>query len=221
MLNSRYVYLSEALGLGPLWLKRGVHWQTENNDADLAQTSPAEKMTATSSPPSQIKIKENQDIKIKKQQILSAEKQQQIEIYLRLIYAISQSVQGGILWLTLRSNLSIAAAQMTEKSTFNHLLANLQAACGDKQMAAWYSFPESKNWQTVIDALLQSHKNIYAVVMLGEGIDKDLHIGEWFIKQHNHIKILSLPHPAQFMRSGSLKKQIWEKLKKTVLSKHT
>lgn len=213
MLNSRYVYLSEALGLGPLWLKRGVRWQTRNNDA--------EKTTAISSPHKQIKIKENQNIATKKAKILSAEKQQQIEIYLRLIYAISQSAQGAILWLTLRSDLSIAAAQMTEKSAFNHLLANLQAACGDKQVAAWYSFSETENWQKVIDALLQSHKNIYAVVMLGEGIDKDLHIGEWFIKQHSHIKILSLPHPAQFMRSGSLKKQIWEKLKKTMLSKRT
>lgn len=207
MLNSRYVHLSAALGLGALWLKRGAKWAEPNTKQpiDIAQTThktahrptPQSEPVATPTPAPTA--------------ILNSDAQKTHEMRLRLIHATSHNPQA-ILWLTLRSDLSISAAQISEKSPFSILLTHLQAALGNKEKAAWQStFSEQFNGIDALNTLCQTQK-IRMVIMLGEEIDHTLHLTDALHAQQPNLCVLSLPHPSRLMRSGSLKKQAWTTL---------
>lgn len=211
MLSSRYIHLHEALGLGPLWLKRGARVQGKSTVEDTARPA----TPATPAPPTTTPGKNTVQAMIVR---LAAEKKAKTapepppvpvtsdtstHIAVRTIYAVT----GDTLWLTLRPSLN-AAAHEIDTGEFGRLLKQLIRSSGNPP-AQWHSLPDNSNDLNTSCLQLLAEHPIRRLVFLGEDIDPALNIST---HAPDHVRTLALSHPARLLRQTALKKSTWRAL---------
>ncbi|MBR6026535.1 MAG: hypothetical protein IK065_02925 [Neisseriaceae bacterium] len=189
MLNSRYIHLHEALGLGPIWLKRGAFFVKDEPKQHTFTPQPTVKPTVTVEA-----VKPAND-----KQIHNA------NIALRSTYTISTGAKGNTLWLTLRHNLSSAPHEINT-CEFGKLVQQLIYASDKTTQLTWHALNSDLSSQENILQII-AQQQITQVVILGE----DLHTLE--IPVHK----LQLPHPAHILRNPRQKADIWQKIKEFFL----
>ncbi|MDO5686420.1 MAG: hypothetical protein Q4G42_03385 [Neisseria sp.] len=208
MLSSRYIHLHEALGLGPLWLKRGAQVQgakargtgkpaprlpeseepkfsAEKVQSMIARLAPAAESTGTAP----AKPAEDSDI----------------HLAVRLVYALTQNDGGSVLWLTLRSSLN-APAHDIGHGEFGKLLKQLIYACAHTD-AVWNSLGVHEEAPLAGCLNLLAQHREARVVLLGEDIEQ-------LLSTHTTLpeNTLTVPHPARLLRQSALKKETWQRL---------
>lgn len=195
MLSGRYIHLIQALGLGPVWLKKGVRIKNTPEE-EVPTISPA-----TTTPISEIKevkveTKVEKKVENKTEDLSEA-------IFLLSAYATTTHNQNNILWITSRPFMNIAAHDI-EKSDYGNLLKQLIYAVS-RQNTQWHEFldanPVSGSLKIIQD------KAINRIIILGKELANAMN---W--EDKINCPSLVLPSPAQMIRTPMLKKDVWEKL---------
>ncbi|MBR7059863.1 MAG: hypothetical protein IKI22_04595 [Neisseriaceae bacterium] len=185
MLSSRYIHLHEALGLGPIWLKRSAFFVKDEPKQHTFILQPTIKPTVTA----------EETKPVYNEQIYNA------NIALRSTYTVTKNKDTNTLWLTLRHNLNTAPHEINT-CDFGKLIQHLIYASDKTIQPIWHALDSNLSYQ---DNVLQiiSQQQISQVVVLGE----DLHSIEIPVKK------LQLPHPAHILRNPKQKADIWQKIK--------
>ena len=191
MLSARYVHLAQALGLGALWLKRGARVITPATRPTLTHTpnaktvhlpkieaKPAPKPTPIATP------------KIDTAALLSV----------RCVWTKTVLPSGvSILWLTLRSQLNISAAELTEKSTIGKLLRQLIYAASRTESLIWHNLPDN----SVVSGSLKLPDTADKMIILSEELAQHI---------QTDTPKLTLPHPERLRETPQNKKEVWQKV---------
>ena len=131
MLSARYIHLADALGLGALWLKRSAKVITPATRPTLTHTPNAKRIHLP-------KIEAKQ--KSVPNPIATPTIDTAALLSVRSIWTKTVTASGvSILWLTLRSQLNISAAELTEKSNFGKLLRQLIYAASRTESIIWHN----------------------------------------------------------------------------------
>lgn len=194
MLSGRYVHLIDALGLGALWLKRTAKVITPATRPTLTHTPNAKSIHLPKiTPPPAPK-----QVAIAKPTIDTA-----TMFAVRCVWAKTLTENGvSILWLTLRSQLNISAAELIEKSHFGKLLRQLIYAVSRSDSVIWHNLSDDKNFSGSLKLPDTADK----IIILSDELAKQIQID-------NKENCLILPHPEQLLRQPLLKQSVWEKIK--------
>ena len=190
MLSGRYIHLIQALGLGPVWLKKGFHIKNTPEEETPVAT------TAT------MPINDIKEIKIEPKVENKTEDLHE-EIFLLSAYTTTSHNQDNILWITSRPFMNLAAHDM-DKSDYGNLLKQLIYAAS-RQNTQWHEFldanPASGSLKIIQD------KAINRIIILGKELANTI------LKNDNiNCPNIVLPSPAQMLRTPSTKADAWEKL---------
>ena len=193
MLSARYIHLADALGLGALWLKRGAKVITPQTRPTLTHTPNAKRIQLP-------KIEAKQ--KPAPAPIATPTIDPAALLAVRCVWTKTVAANGvSVLWLTLRSQLNISAAELTEKSTVGKLLRQLIYATNRMQNITWHHLPDN----SVISGSLKLPDTADKIIILSEELAKCLLV--------DSIPCFVLPHPEQLLRNPMRKKEVWAKIK--------
>ncbi|MBP3220905.1 MAG: hypothetical protein J6M43_02560 [Neisseriaceae bacterium] len=194
MLSARYVHLIDALGLGALWLKRTAKVITPATRPTLTHTPNAKSIHLPKIQPKPIP----QPTPTVKSAIDPS-----ALLAVRCVWAKTTTPNGvSILWLTLRSQLNISAAELIEKSHFGKLLRQLIYAVSRSDSVIWHNLSDDKNFSGSLKLPDTADK----IIILSDELAKQIQID-------NKENCLILPHPEQLLRQPLLKQSVWEKIK--------
>lgn len=191
MLSARYIHLADALGLGALWLKRGAKVITPQTRPTLTHTPNAKRIHLP-------KIEAKQ--KTAPAPIATPTIDPAALLAVRCVWTKTVAANGvSILWLTLRSQLNISAAELTEKSTVGKLLRQLIYAASRVQNIIWHHLPD----HSVISGSLKLPDSADKIIVLSEELAQYIQID---------TPKLTLPHPERLRETPQRKSEVWQKV---------
>ena len=191
MLSARYIHLADALGLGALWLKRGAKVNTPATRPTLTHTPNAKRIHLP-------KIEAKQ--KPVPNPIATPTIDTAALLSVRSIWTKTVTASGvSILWLTLRSQLNISVAELTEKSNFGKLLRQFIYATTRSNNMIWQNFPDN----SVVSGSLKLPDTADKIIILSEELAQHI---------QTDTPQLTLPHPEQLLRKPISKKEMWQKV---------
>lgn len=191
MLSARYIHLADALGLGALWLKRGAKVITPQTRPTLTHTPNAKRIQLP-------KIEAKQ--KPAPAPIATPTIDPAALLAVRCVWTKTVAANGvSVLWLTLRSQLNISAAELTERSTVGKLLRQLIYAASRMQNIIWYHLPDN----TVISGCLKLPDSANKIIVLSEELAQYI---------QTDTPKLTLPHPERLRETPQRKSEIWQKV---------
>ena len=226
MLSARYIHLADALGLGALWLKRGAKVITPQTRPTLTHTPNAKRIQLP-------KIKAKQ--KPAPAPIATPTIDPAALLAVRCVWTKTVAANGvSVLWLTLRSQLNISAAELTEKSTVGKLLRQLiYAASRMQNMSVDKLQNETRqrdedsinntarrsnavSFSKVIDCVwhhLPDNSVISSSLKLPDSADKIIVLSEELAQYiQTDIPKLTLPHPERLRETPQRKSEVWQKV---------
>ena len=191
MLSARYIHLADALGLGALWLKRGAKVITPATRPTLTHTPNAKRIHLP-------KIEAKQ--KPVPNPIATPTIDTAALLAVRCVWTKTVAASGfSILWLTLRSQLNISAAELTKKSTIGKLLRQLIYAASRTESIIWHNLPDN----SVVSGNLKLPDTADKIIILSEELAQHI---------QTDTPQLTLPHPEQLLRKPISKKEMWQKV---------
>ena len=191
MLSARYIHLADALGLGALWLKRGAKVITPATRPTLTHTPNAKRIHLP-------KIEAKQ--KPVPNPIATPTIDTATLLSVRSIWTKTVTASGvSILWLTLRSQLNISAAELTEKSTIGKLLRQLIYAASRTESIIWHNLPDN----SVVSGSLKLPDTADKIIILSEELAQHI---------QTDTPQLTLPHPERLREIPQRKKEVWQKV---------
>ena len=191
MLSARYIHLADALGLGALWLKRGAKVITPATRPTLTHTPNAKRIHLP-------KIEAKQ--KPVPNPIATPTIDTAALLSVRSIWTKTVTTSGvSILWLTLRSQLNISAAELTEKSTIGKLLRQLIYAASRTESIIWHNLPDN----SVVSGSLKLPDTADKIIILSEELAQHI---------QTDTPQLTLPHPERLREIPQRKKEVWQKV---------
>lgn len=191
MLSARYIHLADALGLGALWLKRGAKVITSATRPTLTHTPNAKRIHLP-------KIEAKQ--KPAPAPIATPTIDPAALLAVRCVWTKTVAANGfSVLWLTLRSQLNISAAELTEKSTVGKLLRQFIYATNRMQNIIWHHLPD----HSVVSGSLKLPDSADKIIILSEELAQHI---------QTDTPQLTLPHPEQLLRKPISKKEMWQKV---------
>lgn len=191
MLSARYIHLADALGLGALWLKRGAKVITPATRPTLTHTPNAKRIHLP-------KIEAKQ--KPVPNPIATPTIDTAALLSVRSIWTKTVTASGvSILWLTLRSQLNISAAELTEKSTIGKLLRQLIYAASRTESIIWHNLPDN----SVVSGSLKLPDTADKIIILSEELAQHI---------QTDTPQLTLPHPERLREIPQRKKEVWQKV---------
>lgn len=191
MLSARYIHLADALGLGALWLKRGAKVITPQTRPTLTHTPNAKRIQLP-------KIEAKQ--KPAPAPIATPTIDPAALLAVRCVWTKTVAANGvSILWLTLRSQLNISAAELTEKSTVGKLLRQLIYAASRMQNIIWHHLPD----HSVISGSLKLPDSADKIIVLSEELAQYI---------QTDTPKLTLPHPERLRETPQRKSEVWQKV---------
>lgn len=191
MLSARYIHLVDALGLGALWLKRGAKVITPQTRPTLTHTPNAKRIQLP-------KIEAKQ--KPAPAPIATPTIDPAALLAVRCVWTKTVVANGvSILWLTLRSQLNISAAELTEKSTIGKLLRQFIYAASRTQNIIWHHLPD----HSVVSGSLKLPDSADKIIVLSEELAQYI---------QTDTPKLTLPHPERLRETPQRKSEVWQKV---------
>ena len=192
MLSGRYVHLINALGLGALWLKRGAKIITPATRPTLTHTPNAKRIQLP-------KIEAKQ--KPAPAPIATPTIDPAALLAVRCVWTKTVAANGvSVLWLTLRSQLNISAAELTEKGSFGKLLRQLIYAASRVQSIIWHNLPDN----SILSGSLKLPDSADKIIVLSEELAQYI---------QTDTPKLTLPHPERLRETPQRKSEVWQKVR--------